>query len=566
MRSTFYIFPLLFLFLVACSAPAEPVSPEEAPQAIEAVQPPLIAAADAARGAFSSTAVNKTARACSGRFALYNLDHITTVPGGAEVRMFEANGGGVAINDLDNDGDLDIVLANHADPNTILWNEGQLNFRTERIGEGDSRAVNIVDVDRDGLLDIIFTRRASAPNYWRNEGDQRFALTVLPGVDKPLYTMNWADLDGDADLDFVGGTYDAGLLTDLGTEFLSGGSAGVYFYENQDGRFKPTRLADGAQAMALILPDLNDDGAADIIVGNDFGVPDYAWLRQDDGWQEAPFSTMSHSTMSLAQGDVDNSGTYEIFSTDMMPYSDDPYTMAMWAPVMEDMMDDPHLPHDPQIMANTLQMQLPVVGYMNTAKARGLDATGWSWSSKFGDLDQDGFLDLYVVNGFIEYSTFGHLPDHELVEENQVRRNLGNGYFDPAPQWRLGSEESGRGMSMADLDNDGDLDIVVNNLRGPAQLFENQLCLGDSLQVELRWPSSPNTAALGAELALHTSQGTLYRTVTAASGYLSGDPARIHFGFPQDSELQWLEIHWPDGKTTIAENIDPGTLITINRS
>jgi hypothetical protein len=249
----------------------------------------------------------------------------------------------------------------------------------------------------------------------------------------------------------------------------------------------------------------------------------------------------------------------------MMPYSDDPGTQAAWAPVMADMMDDPHLPDDPQIMANVLQMVTGTVGYENTAASRGIDATGWSWSSKFGDLDQDGFLDLYAVNGFIEYTTFGHLPEHELVEENQALRNTGGGYFSPAPEWGLGSTESGRGMSMADLDHDGDLDIVINNLRGPAQLFENQLCAGDSLQVDLLWPSSPNRSALGAKLALHTNHGTLHRTVTAASGYLSGDPSRTHFGFPEETELHALEILWPDGKITNVEYLDPGTLITINR-
>jgi uncharacterized protein YuzB (UPF0349 family) len=565
MNRSHYLYSFLLLLTIACRALSEPLLLNQTPSPAETTPAPRIDPANIARATYQSTAVNKIDQSCSGNFIIHQLDHTTTVPGGDEVRMFEANGGGVAINDLDNDGDLDVVLANHAGPNTILWNEEGLNFRTEHIGVGDSRAVNIVDVDGDGLLDILFTRRASAPNYWRNEGDQHFAQTTMRGVDKPLYSINWADLDGDTDLDFVGGTYDAGLLTDFGVEFLASGAAGVYYYENQDGRYKPTRLAEGAQAMALILPDLNGDGAADIVVGNDFGVPDYAWLRQDDGWLEAPFSTMSHSTMSLAQGDIDNSGTYEIFSTDMMPYSDDPQTEAAWAPVMEAMMEDPHLPDDPQIMANVLQTITGTTGYADTAPARGLEATGWSWSSKFGDLDQDGFLDLYVVNGFIEYTTFSHLPDHELVEENQALRNTGDGNFAPATEWGLGSTESGRGMSMADLDNDGDLDIVVNNLRGPAQLFENQLCSGDSLQVDLLWPSSGNTAALGAELALHTSQGTLHRTVTAASGYLSGDPARVHFGFPEDTELHWLEIHWPDGKRTIVEYLDPGTLITINR-
>jgi hypothetical protein len=249
----------------------------------------------------------------------------------------------------------------------------------------------------------------------------------------------------------------------------------------------------------------------------------------------------------------------------MMPYDDDPATEAAWAPVMDEMMADPHPLDDPQIMANTLQIDTESAGYQNAAGPRGIDATGWSWSSKFGDLDQDGFLDLYVVNGFIEHTTFAHMPDHELIEENQALRNLGDGYFQPAPEWALGSTESGRGMSMGDLDGDGDLDIVINNLRGPAQLFENQLCSGDSLQVDLFWPQGGNTRAIGAVLTLYTNHGTLCRTVKAAGGHLSGDPARIHFGFPQNSELRGLEIRWPDGEFTLLRKISSGTLVSITR-
>lgn len=562
---------LILLLLAAGCRPAverEPpgrASPESTATPAAEPSPRIEAPAQTVPVKLESTPFTVTDRRCTARFVMHHLDHSTTVPGGDEVRMFEANGTGVAINDLDGDSDLDVVLANHADPNTILWNEGALNFRAERIGEGDARAANIVDVDADGLMDIVFTRRVSAPNYWRNHGNRQFTLTLFPGVDKPLYAINWGDLDGDTDLDFVGGTYDAGLLAEFGAEFLSSGKAGVFVYENQNGHYKATRLAGQAQAMALILPDLNGDMRPDIVVGNDFGVPDYAWLFSETDWVAAPFDTTSYSTMSLDLGDVDNDGSFEIFSTDMMPYNDDPSTEAAWAPVMDDMMADPHPRDDPQIMANTLQIDTELSGYQNAAGPRGIDATGWSWSSKFGDLDQDGYLDLYVVNGFIEYTTFAHLPNHELVEENQAFRNLGNGYFRPAPEWALGSTASGRGMSIADLDGDGDLDILINNLRGKAQLFENQLCSGASLQVDLFWSQGGNTRGIGSRLTLYTNQGTLHRMVKAASGHLSGDPARIHFGFPENAELLGLEILWPDGEITFLNDISSGTLVSISR-
>jgi uncharacterized protein YuzB (UPF0349 family) len=517
------------------------------------------------------TPLEDTAENCAGTFVAHTLDHTTTVPGGDQVRNFEANGSGVAINDLDNDGDLDIVLGNHAASNTILWNEGGLDYRVERMEVGDTRSVAIVDLDGDGWLDILLTRTGSAPNYWHNDGADQpgrrtFTQHPLPAVGKPLYAANWGDLDGDGDLDMVGATYDAGLLDDFGVDFLMSGNAGVYYYENEGGEFSETRLSSGAQALTIILLDLNQDGQLDVMVGNDFAVFDQAWVRANGEWEEWPsLETTTHSTMSFDLCDVDNDGAFELFASDMKPYVDDAGTAAAWQPVLRALLSDAHPEGDPQISENMFQVRGKDGAWHNEATARGLEATGWSWSSKFGDLDQDGFLDLYVVNGMIELTTLGHLANHELVEENQVLKNDGAGSFEPMPEWGLGAVESGRGMSMADLDGDGDLDIVVNNLRAQARLFENQLCQGSSLQVDLFWPGSGNSRGLGARLALHTSEGTAYRQVKAASGYLSGDAARVHFGLAEGTQPDWLEIRWPDGKVSMVEDLERRTLLSITR-
>ena len=271
--------------------------------------------------------------------------------------------------------------------------------------------------------------------------------------------------------------------------------------------------------------------------------------------------------MSLDQGDIDNDGRPEIFSADMKPYSEADMTDMM--PVMDDMMEGmtrQSVMDDPQTMENMLQVPLEAGSYLNLAPDWGADATGWSWSSKFGDLDNDGWLDLYVVNGMIEERLFSHMPNHELVEKNQALRNEGGLRFRTAPGWRLDSVLSGRGMVMGDLDGDGDLDIVANNLRGPAQLFENQLCGGQSVRVELRWPASGNTQALGAQVTLRTDQGDLLRDVRAGSGYLSGDPSRLHFGIPAGATLQSVQIRWPDGAASSVDAPAADSLITVTRT
>ncbi|MBA3870870.1 MAG: VCBS repeat-containing protein [Anaerolineae bacterium] len=500
---------------------------------------------------------------CSGRFIAHDLDHTTTVAGGNRIRMFEANGGGVAINDLDNDGDLDIVLTNQAGMNTILWNDGHLNFRTERMAHGDSRAATIVDVDGDGRLDIVFSRTKTAPTYWHNEGGGHFLREFLPGIGKPIYAINWADLDGDGDLDLVGATYDASLLTDFGQEFLLSGNGGVYYYENRNGQFHLYGLSTNAQALAVALVDLNHDGHLDIWVGDDFAVPDQIWYWSSTGWQPVKsMAVMSHSTMSLDFADINNDGQNEVFSTDMKPYNGDVQGEKVLPAIISSINEGRNLKTDPQVSENVLQA---VGDFKNVASAEGVDATGWSWSGKFGDFDQDGFLDLYVVNGFAEMSTFPNLPGHELVETNQAFRNTGDKHFVPMPDWGLGSARGGRGMSIADLDGDGDLDIVVNNLNSPSQLFENQLCEGSSLEVDLFSQDTLNTRAIGATLILHTDVGTYYRDIKAASGYVSGDAARVHFGFPKTAHLQQLEIRWPDSHISMIDSPTINTLMKVTR-
>lgn len=504
---------------------------------------------------------------CQDTFVAHDLAH-TSRAGEAVPRLFDSNGSGLAINDLDGDGRLDIVLADLAGPLAILWNRGHLQFERQELPLlRRARGVAAVDVDGDTRLDLVVTHGVAAPAFFRNQGNRHFQLTPMPGVQRPAYAMAWADLDRDGDLDLVTGSYDAGRQQEVGANYLFGASAGVWVYLQADGRWQGQQLAEAAQALAIAVWDLDDDGRPDIWVGNDFDEPDRIWLQRDGTtWLEAtPFRQTAHSTMGIDRGDIDGDGIPEYFATDMKPYSIHPRDLAPWLPLMEAATQE-RRPWDPQVSENVLLVRAGD-RYVNRAYPSKVDATGWSWSAKFGDLDHDGHLDLYVVNGMIAADLFPYLPQGELVESNQALQNQGRGRFLPAPGWGLDSRRSGRGMSMADLDGDGDLDIVVNNLNSPAQLFENRLCLqGKGLVVGLRWPGSRNPYAIGAQAILHTRQGPLLRDVRAVSGYLSGDPASVHFGVPQDSDPLSLEVHWPDGAVTWLEQPLPGHRLTLIRA
>jgi hypothetical protein len=513
---------------------------------------------------------------CEDRFVTHTLPFATGVRM-REIKTYESNGAGLAINDLDGDGLLDIVFSSVDREATILWNEGGLKFRPEPLPARFTRGVNIVDVDGDGLLDILFTHRGlQSVSFWRNGGEDgpvRFVQEPLPGVTAYAYSMAWADLNGDGALDLVTGSYNVDLRQQGIAQPEQDPNAGVFYHERQGDSFVSHLLSPHAEALAIGLVDLDGDGQLDIWVANDFVVQDQFWLGVQTAsgadtavsWTATrPFRQTSHSTMSIDWGDLDNDGKVAFLTTDMTPDDISVETLAAWLPVIAKL-EQPHGANDPQIMANVLNVAGGFGGWRNQASQRGVEATGWSWAGKFGDLDNDGWLDLYIVNGMIAANLFGHLPNAELVEENRAFRNQGDRTFAPVPEWGLGSTASGRGMMMADLDNDGDLDIVVNNLRASAQLFENRLCGGASLQVELRWPDSQNTYAIGAQLMLHMATGVQLRDVRSASGYLSGDPVRVHFGFPTGVDLEVLEIMWPDGAVSEVERPASQTLLTVIR-
>ena len=549
---------LITLSLAGCVLPQIPPTPET--PRVETSVPVEV-----------RVATEPGATACDNSFHRHTLPHETTAPEWT-VTGFDANGSGIAAGDLDRDGRLDLVLGGYAQSNTILWNAGNLSFEPQPLGEGLTREVQLVDVDGDGLLDIATTRRGSGLAVWRNTGaDERAAMfepMVLRGIDRPFYSMDWLDVDADGDLDLGAATYDAELKDLFGSEFLMNHAGGVYLFSMENGRFRLQQLTLQAQALATLFLDVTGDGTAELLVGNDFATPDFIFQQEADGWHTIePFDVTTHSTMSLSAGDINNDGRFDLFATDMKPVPDDQDALTAWQPVMEAMMAGAMEDHDArQRMQNVLQVAADDNGgWADAADAHPLAATGWSWAGSFGDLDNDGWLDLYVVNGMIEATLFAHLPDHELVERNHAFRSGADGSLMPAPEWNLGDRASGRGMVMADLDRDGDLDIAVNNLRSPAALFENRLCGGVGLQLDLRQESGGNSHAVGARVVVAADANQWVRTVHVADSYLSGRAPRLHFGLGEPERDVQVTIAWPDGERTLLGNVAPGSLVTVIR-
>ncbi len=550
--------------------------PVRAPLSLAAFAVALVAAAcggDGGNGnaastvdASSSAAAHTDRGECENRFVSIDLDHETRGPGASQ-SMFDGMGAGLAVGDLDHDGDDDIVLANLSGDSSVLWNRGTLEFEREPLIEGRFRHVAIVDVTGDRRNDVILTTGVGRPLAMVNSGGgagaaDMFERAEIAGLDAYTYSIAWGDLGGDGDLDAVTGAYNAELT--VARRLNLGDKGGVGLFEREGGSFTHTQLAEESQALAVRIGDINGDGVSDIFVGNDLATPDHIWFADNDGWdQVTPFTQTAFSTMGVDSGDIDNDGDLDLFATDMKPMDDEPETLTAYEGVIADIEASPDTDNI-QIPENVL-LVAGEDGYSSAATSFGIEATGWSWSGLFGDLDNDGFQDLYVVNGMVADNLFDHLPGASLTEPNQAFKNMAGERFEPAYSWGLDDLTGGRGMAMADLDSDGDLDIVVNNLNAPSRLYENRLCAGQALTVQLDWQGTGNPTAIGAQVVASRGSGDrLVRTVETSRGYLSGASAAVHLGLGSNWDAVDLEVVWPDGRVSEISDIpvDHHVLVT----
>lgn len=506
---------------------------------------------------------------CTGRFERIELDHVTT-PADSPARLFDSNGAGVAAGDLDGDGLVDVVLANLDAPNTLLWNDGVVagtpTFSAASMEDRSTRAVQLVDVDADGRLDIVTTHRGAGVRWWRNLGDRLFEAAPLRGVSDPAYAMAWADHDGDGDLDLATAAYDAELDQRLRSTFLFSDGAGVHVYTNRgDATFEAKRLASAAQALTVSWIDLDLDLVPELVVGNDFAVEDMVWRRTGSDWVAVtPFVNTAAHTMSMDTGDIDNDGVEEIFATDMKPTSTRTRVLAAWMPLIATM-DGLDRPSGTQRIRNVLLVPRPDGTWVDRGDAAGVDAAGWAWSGRFGDLDNDGDLDLHIANGMIASETFPYLDNAELVETNVAFVNRGDGSYRENRSWGLDDDASGRGSVVVDVNDDGRLDVIVNNLSSPSTLFVNRTCDDEAIEFRLRDRSALNPFAIGAHVVVELgAKGDAVRSVRSGGGYLSGSPDVVHVGVG-DARVVDATVVWPDGSTSSLPELTVGRRYEVTR-
>ncbi len=507
-----------------------------------------------------------------------------------------AIGSGVAVGDVDGDGLVDLYVANKTRPNQLFRQVAPFRFVdvTTQAGVGGPAAANgsgwktgvsLADVNGDGFLDL-YVCRYDAPNLlYLNDGKGRFTEAAKKaGLDLVSGSVVGAfeDYDRDGDLDVF-------ILTNVQDANRSADGEPDHLFRNRgDGTFEEVTAAariqrDPGRGHSASWFDYNGDGWADLYIANDFSVPDHLYRNNGDGsFTDVLSEAVPHTTwfsMGSDSSDINNDGLPDLLVAEMAFTTHYKSKVAMGD--MGGLVNYMDTLVTPQYMKNAVFLNSGTDRFMEVAKLTGLGSTDWSWSPRFEDLDNDGWVDLHVTNGmvrpFIDSDLLNQIKKLQSQEEiialmrsrppqkevNLAFRNDGDLHFTKVQKdWGLDHDGVSFGSAFADFDNDGDLDIVYVNFDDTVSLYRNDCPSGNSLVVELRGGAA-NSRAIGAQVLARTPQGVQTRRLTTVRGALSSSEQIAHFGLGAATAVTALEVRWPSGRVQVLENLAAGSRYVI---
>jgi len=528
-------------------------------------------------------------------------------------------GGGVAIGDVNNDGLQDIYFTGNMVENKLYLNKGNLKFeditRAAKVA-GDDRwvtGVTMADVNQDGWLDIY----VSVAGYWTTTKNLLYINDAKKGS-KPSFTESaelygiadrgnstqavFFDYDLDGDLDLYVANYPitdtrTGIMNYRQLMFRVNPGVSDHLYEYSNGRYEDVTVQSGVMRFGLSLGisvgDFNVDGWPDIYVSNDFATPDYFFFNNGDGTfsnkvEEATNHTSLYG-MGVDAADINNDGLLDILQVDMTP--EDNFrskvnmasmdTEVFWVMVNNGMYY--------QYMKNALQLNMGINSqgvpqYGEISQIANASLTDWSWAPLIADFDNDGWKDLFITNGsrreinnkdfFIEMNKDKKQAAHfvEWVNkmpavkvENYALKNAGGLKFDQiASDWGINFKGWSNGAAYADLDNDGDLDLVVNNIDDLSLVYENNATENQGsnyLRFQMIGPAG-NKFGLGVKITLMPAYRQAgkkvqkqFQELTLTRGFQSSVEPILHFGLGNQEIVDKLIISWPDGKQQILNDV-----------
>ena len=525
------------------------------------------------------------------------------------------NGGGVALGDVNGDGLLDVFLTANQGANRLYLNQGDWTFEdvTERAGVGGQRAwstgASMADVNGDGWLDIYVCNSGiesgddQRNELYLNRGDGTFeeAASRL-GIDDPGLSIHGSffdyDRDGDLDLYLVNNSFKSILDFDLtvNERHLRHERGGDRLFANEEGTFVDVTEVAGLYSseigfgLGVSVGDLNGDGWADLYVSNDFFERDYLYLNNQDGTftesLERSIKSVSAAAMGADMADLTGNGYADIFVTDMLP-SDEVRLKTVtafddWPRYQNYVRDD----YYHQFTRNTLHLNLGPAPrsdahFAEIGRFAHVEASDWSWGAMIADFDHDGRRDIFVANGVYQdltdadylveirdEETMASLIDSasvdwatliDMIPSNPVPNHMfaggdALGFTDVTTEWGLDQPSFSNGSAYGDLDGDGDLDLVINNLHQPVGIYENRATEMHSNRAWLQLTLAglaPNTFGVGARIRAWHGGHSWYAEQQPVRGYQSSVDPLLHLGLGSGmSFLDSLHVKWPSGSTS----------------
>jgi len=528
------------------------------------------------------------------------------------------NGAGVAIGDINNDGLQDIYFTANRAKDKLYLNRG--NFKFEDISESSGIAafsgwrsgVSMADVNADGYLDIYICRGGfkydsikNANLLFINNGDQTFTESAAKfGIADIGFSIAacFFDYDNDNDLDLYVTNRPEQFYLNV-EQVVEGKKENNPLYSdhlyrnNGNHTFTNVTIEAGithnfGYGLSVSTGDLDQDGDQDLYVSNDFVENDYFYENQGDGtFKERIKEVTGHVpyyAMGTDIGDINNDGWEDIFTVEMRPedYKRSKTSMPVMSTSLFDTMDFAGIHR--QYMHNCLQLNQGNGHFSEIAQLAGVDRTDWSWAALICDFDNDGFRDLYVANGIKRdlynrdaYAGLMHdlkhnnmnktteeimrnLPSFKAV--NYAFRNKGDLTFTKSmKEWGLNQTSQSHGAALADLDNDGNLDLVVNNMDEIAFVYKNNGNGNHSLRIQCKGPEK-NPQGIGARVEIRYADQKQYSEMRTSRGYLSSCEPFIHFGIGENKKVDLIKIIWPDGKSQELKNQSADKTIVLNYS
>ncbi len=463
---------------------------------------------------------------------------------------------GATFVDIDNDGDLDLFVCNDGRPNHLYVNNGKGKFeeRAADVGldfKGASVMAAMADFDRDGDLDVYLVTNRMEPT------GEVAPPQALPDGSHAIPTESREFVDV--------------IVPDDGRPRIIRAAQLDILYRNDDGKFTNVSEQAGIDGpywgLAATWWDFDRDGWLDIYVANDFYSPDRLYRNNGDGtFTDVAPTALPHTpwySMGADVADVNNDGWLDLFGSDMSGTSHYKQKASMG-----DMNTTGWFlthPTPRQYMRNTLYLNTGTERFMEVAYLAGVSDSDWTWSPKFADFDEDGWTDLYITNGMNRDWTNSDLRNQsnraasesekmqvwlnspQRRDENLALRNAGGLKFDDqGTAWGLAEEVVSYGAALADLDRDGDLDIIANHAEQAPGVYRNQTTGSQRVLIHLVGTGS-NRWGIGATVTLTTADGKQTRHLTTAQGYMSSNEPLLHFGLGIQTRIEQLEVTWPNG-------------------